>query len=646
MRFSLSKNKKHIHIFVAAISVFAIVAIIFCYQFWQRQVAHGNPSALLTRLSGSTRYATAVAVSQQAYAASDSAAAVVLASGENFPDALTVSPLAYKLNGPLLLTQKNTLPSAVLTEIERVLPGGAPVYIVGGTSAVSDTVKNAVEAAGFPVTRIEGADRILTSIAVATAINPSPPASVFIVNSDSYADGISASSPASYNSYPILLNTATTLNASVQSYLDSLTLQHIYIIGGTSVISQTVEDTLTTLYADGDTTVTRITGSDRYATSQSIASAFYQGGTSPTVLTFSNGAQWADGLVGGVFAARQTSPLLLVRTNSVPGVTSDYIISLVAQLTNTYLIGGASVLDATLETAVDNLSKTGDTGTTVVAVGDIACDTTDPNYNGGAGTATNCHMQATSDLTTAIGPSAVLALGDIQYEDGTLANFNASYAATWGVHDGITYPVPGNHEYHTADAEGYFDYFNGVGVPTGRAGDRTKGYYSFDLGSWHLVALNSNCADIGGCGVGSAQAVWLQSDLASNTATCTLAYWHHAHFTSGPHNSASDTDRSTTFWDYLYADQADVVLNGHDHIYERFNEQTPSAVANESAIREFIVGTGGKSSYAISGSAANSAAQVTQTYGVLVLRLYDWGYVWKFEGEDQSILDSGSDVCS
>jgi len=174
----------------------------------------------------------------------------------------------------------------------------------------------------------------------------------------------------------------------------------------------------------------------------------------------------------------------------------------------------------------------------VAAVGDIACDPANPSYNGGDGTATACRMKATSDLLVGGGWSAVLLLGDNQYEDGALARYQASYDPTWGRVKGLTYPAPGNHEYGTPGAAGYFAYFGAA------AGDPARGYYSFDLGAWHLVVLNSNCAAVSGCGPGSAQEQWLAADLAAHPGRCTLAYWHHPRFSSGQHG---DDPLSQTF---------------------------------------------------------------------------------------------------
>ena len=217
----------------------------------------------------------------------------------------------------------------------------------------------------------------------------------------------------------------------------------------------------------------------------------------------------------------------------------------------------------------------------IAAAGDIAC-------NSSTATSTTCRQKFTSDLLVNQGLSAVLPLGDIQYENGELANFNAYYDPTWGRVKAITYPAPGNHEYNTPGAPGYYSYFS----------SRTSapGYYSYDIGSWHLIALNSNCSAIGGCGTTSTETQWLRNDLAAHPNSCTLAYWHHPRFNSGAEHG-SDTAYQP-FWQALYDANADVVLVGHEHVYERFAPQTPTGAADAvRGIRQFTVGTGGKSHY-------------------------------------------------
>ena len=277
----------------------------------------------------------------------------------------------------------------------------------------------------------------------------------------------------------------------------------------------------------------------------------------------------------------------------------------------------------------------------IAAAGDISCDPADPSYNGGAGTATACRMRATSDLLTAGGLAAVLLLGDNQYEDGSLAKFQASFDPTWGRVKAITRPAVGNHEYLTPGAAGYFSYFGAA------AGDPDEGWYSFDLGGWHLIALNSNCAAVGGCGPDSPQGRWLAADLAANAADgnrCLLAFWHHPRFSSGPHGNDPVT---APFWDALYAAGADVILNGHDHVYERFSPQSPAGVADGArGIRQFTVGSGGKNHTGFPALAANSSVRNADTFGVLELTLRPNGYEWRFRPEaGKTFTDSGKALC-
>jgi hypothetical protein len=274
----------------------------------------------------------------------------------------------------------------------------------------------------------------------------------------------------------------------------------------------------------------------------------------------------------------------------------------------------------------------------VAAAGDIACDPADPNFNAGLGTAGYCRQKATSDLLVGTGLSAVLLLGDDQYENGSLAKFVASYDPSWGRVKPITRPAPGNHEYYTAGASGYYAYFGAV------AGDPSKGWYSFDLGAWHVVVLNSNCADVGGCGAGSLQEQWLRADLAAHPGVCTLATWHVPRFSSGTHGNDPAPD---AFWRALYDAGADVVLNGHDHDYERFDPQDPDGLADPArGIREFVVGTGGKNQTPFVTIRANSAARSTGTFGVLRLTLRPAGYDWQFvPAAGGTYGDAGSATC-
>jgi hypothetical protein len=273
---------------------------------------------------------------------------------------------------------------------------------------------------------------------------------------------------------------------------------------------------------------------------------------------------------------------------------------------------------------------------TVVAVGDIACDPADVGYNGGAGTATRCHMMATSDVALGLSPAAVLLLGDNQYENGALAKYQASFDPSWGRLKAVTRPIPGNHEYATANAQGYYDYFGMA------AGDPTKGWYSFDLGQWHLIALSSNCAAVGGCGTSSSQGQWLAADLAAHPDVCTLAFWHHPRFSSGPHG---DDPLFQDFWTLLRSAGADLILNGHDHGYERFAPQSPTGAADPGGPRALVVGTGGKDLTSVMTVRANSEVRNYSSFGILEMKLHANGYEWRFLSDSGAVLDSGHGLC-
>ena len=235
-------------------------------------------------------------------------------------------------------------------------------------------------------------------------------------------------------------------------------------------------------------------------------------------------------------------------------------------------------------------------------------------------------------------PRAVVAtLGDNVYDQGRLDEFERCYAPTWGTVKARTKPAAGNHDYNTPGAVGYYAYFGR------RAGDPTRGWYSYRLGSWHVIVLNSNCRHVGGCARGSAQERWLRRTLAANRATCTLAYWHHPRFSSGAtHGSSLAT---VAFWSALYEAGADVILSGHEHVYERFAPQTPAGRASpRRGIREFVVGTGGAGLYPFGETQPNSLVRLAE-WGVLELALERGRYSWRFLSADGGISDRGSARC-
>ncbi len=231
----------------------------------------------------------------------------------------------------------------------------------------------------------------------------------------------------------------------------------------------------------------------------------------------------------------------------------------------------------------------------------------------------------TSDTMLSIAPNAAFLLGDNAYDRGTLAEYNAQYDPAWGRFKAMTKPVPGNHEYITANAAGYFDYFNGAGVQTGIAGERGKGYYSWNIGEWHFVALNSNFAP--GDSADVAQVNWLRADLATNTQPCTAAYFHHPMINVGTHAGVA---AMKTYWDALYAARADLILVGHDHNYQRYGKMTPSQSPALDGIRQIVVGTGGRAFYPISRSHPSLEVANADSFGVLKLTLTANSYAGEF----------------
>jgi acid phosphatase type 7 len=259
----------------------------------------------------------------------------------------------------------------------------------------------------------------------------------------------------------------------------------------------------------------------------------------------------------------------------------------------------------------------------------------------GAGDIADCKdlsgAEATAKLLEQI-PGVVMAVGDLAYPDGSKENFTC-YDKTWGRVKSRTRPATGNHEFHAVGASPYFEYFGTS------AGDPKTAYYSYELGTWHILVLNSECKDVGGCDAGSQQEKWLREDLRTHPGACTLAYWHKPLYSSG---GAHGNDPSVKpFFQALYDANADVIVNGHDHNYERFAPQTADAVADpKRGIREFVVGTGGKNHRPFGEIRTNSEVRDATAFGVLKLTLKPGAYEWQFIPESgKTFTDSGSGVC-
>jgi hypothetical protein len=260
----------------------------------------------------------------------------------------------------------------------------------------------------------------------------------------------------------------------------------------------------------------------------------------------------------------------------------------------------------------------------VLAAGDIAaCD------SGGD--------EATAALLDGI-EGLVITLGDNVYPDGTAAEFADCYDPSWGRHLHRTRPSAGNHDYQTEAAAAYFAYFGAA------AGTPGEGWYAYDSGAWHVVVLNSNCDEVGGCGPNAPQADWLRQDLAAHPVGCTLAYWHHPRWSSGDQHGSDP--RTDVFWRTLHDAGADLALTAHDHLYERFVPMDADGAAASEGMVEFVVGTGGRSLYEFGTALPTSAVRENLTYGVLKLTLHPDSYDWEFvPASDTGFTDAGSAPC-
>jgi hypothetical protein len=326
------------------------------------------------------------------------------------------------------------------------------------------------------------------------------------------------------------------------------------------------------------------------------------------------------------------------------------------QLTATSKPAGATFVWSSSNQAVATVSQTGvvtavAAGTAIVSAtasgksGSSVITVTAPQPPGsvvmiGAGDISDCNNnndEATAKLLDANPGGTVFTLGDNAYENGSTTDYNNCYNPTWGRHKSRTKPAVGNHEYNTLNATGYSGYFGSA------AGDPAKLYYSYDVGDWHVVVLNSDPHMPHDAT--SAQLAWLDADLAANTKSCTLAYWHHPRFSSG-FEHGNDVSVQP-FWEKLVQYNADLILNGHDHDYERFARQSPTGVAdNVSGIREIVVGTGGRALYSLGTRKANSEIYNSSTFGVLKLTLSAGSYSWQFIPiAGQTFTDSGSESC-
>jgi len=252
----------------------------------------------------------------------------------------------------------------------------------------------------------------------------------------------------------------------------------------------------------------------------------------------------------------------------------------------------------------------------------------------GAGDIADCDASPTAALLDNI-PGTVFTAGDNAYPNGSSSDYSQCYDPSWGRHKARTRPSPGNHDHNTSGAAGYFGYFGAQAGPAG------LGYYSYDLGAWHIISLDSNID----MSAGSAQETWLRADLAASTKRCAIAYWHHPRFSSGTNHGSEPATQP--LWQALYDFGAEIVISGHDHEYERFAPQTPNGSADPArGIREFVVGTGGAGLYSLGTPLPNSEVGNDNSHGVLKLTLSDGSYTWEFiPVAGDSFRDSGSGTC-
>jgi 3',5'-cyclic AMP phosphodiesterase CpdA len=266
----------------------------------------------------------------------------------------------------------------------------------------------------------------------------------------------------------------------------------------------------------------------------------------------------------------------------------------------------------------------------VAAVGDIACPAGDPT------TASSCQQQAVSDAIVKSDPTSVWLLGDIQYLNGELDQFRESFGKAFAPLRKRWRPTPGNHEYATTNAAGYYEFFGK------RAGPYRRGFYSFDIGSWHVVSLNANCTIID-CTAKSFQARWLRNDLKKHPSRCTAAIWHQPLFSSGVEHGNDPLVRP--LWQILQNNRADLVLNGHDHDFEEFSRQDAYGRPDPKGMIEFVSGAGGKSWYQFGKVQPNSKVRIGNTFGFLKLKLKQNSFDWSYVTKDNKVPAHGSARC-
>jgi acid phosphatase type 7 len=396
----------------------------------------------------------------------------------------------------------------------------------------------------------------------------------------------------------------------------------LYAADGWTLLATSGQVTVTGGTAPSNTGAPVITGTDRQGSTLSTTDGNWNG-TTPMSFAY----QWQRCDAGG-------SNCTNVGSNSSTYLLGPNDVDSTFRVTVTATNGaGSAASPPSALTPVVGLAS----DPVVVVVGDISCPAGDTTHS--------CKQAATQGIAQKQNPNAVFVLGDNQYNNGSLSEYNSTgaYNATWGLFNSIVHPVPGNHEYGTSGATGYFSYF---GQAIANPETTPNGYYSFSLGTWHVEALNSNCTD-SGCSdplpgsTTSAQTSWLQSDLAANRSACVLGMWHHPLFSNG---WTLGSPGVAPLWNALYNAHAAIILGGHDHLYERYAPQDASGNVTANGIREFVVGTGGESLNGLGSSNSNLQASDSSDFGVLVLTLHPTSYDYKFMNTGGTVKDSGTGV--
>jgi PKD repeat protein len=482
----------------------------------------------------------------------------------------------------------------------------AGILAIGRTGAASsDYFRGSIdEAAVYPVA-LTGA-QVANHYAVGSAVPATPPTADFAASPVSGVAPLTVAFTDQSSGNP----TSWRWDFGDGATSTSQNPTHTYAATGTYTVS------LTATNAAGSNTATRadlVTATPPPAPTADFSTSTTSGGA-PLDVAFTdrssgNPTGWSWDFGDGATSTAQ-NPL---HTYSSPG---SYTVSLT--VTNAGGSDTATKPDYVVAVAVDPV---------LVGAGDIA-DCSLPND------------EATAALVANI-PGTVFTAGDNAYDDGTASQFSDCYDPSWGRFKSRTRPAPGNHDYNTPGATGYYGYFGTA------AGDPTKGYYSYDYGGWHVVVLNAECDQVGGCGPGSAQEQWLRGDLAAHPTSCTAAIWHEPRFSSG--SDHGDDPRSQVFWEDLYYAGADMIINGHDHDYERFAPMDAAGNADATyGLREFVVGTGGKELNNFASKIdRNSVARNARDHGVLKLTLHEGSYDWEFVPVPggSGFTDSGTAGC-